>query len=191
MLRPSALPVFIHQGLYRGKGEMGLPPISNDEREVMRDGAQGKRGVRGLGCTTGVLAVLLSLVPLGLFGAIALAASDCVFSSRCATRADELALVALASFGLALAGGILAAIGGLISRSRPFPAGILLVASMAFIALAGLGFAVLGEMTSSSGLGSMAIFFFLVSSVPGTASILAFRQSKEGALASRRAQRPE
>jgi len=168
---------------------MGIPRISHDKRDKVRDGGQGKRGVRGLGCTASVLAGLLSLVPLGLFGAIALAASDCTFSPSCATRADELALVLLASFGLALAGGILAAIGGLISRSRPFPAGILLAASTAFVVLASLGFVVLGVMTSSSGLGSVAVFFYLVSSVPGIASILAFTQSKEGALASRRAQR--
>src|SRR6266852_1527064 len=160
---------------------MGIPQISNDKKDkVMRDRGQRKRGVRGLGCTAGVLAVLLSLVPLGFVGAIVLAASDCL--SGCDPRANELALVALASFVITLAGGILAAIGGLISRSRPFPAGTLLVASTACIALAGFGFVVLGVITSSTdlgiGLGSLAVFFFLVSSVPGTASILAFRQAK-------------
>jgi len=187
---------------------MGIPQISNDKKDkVMRDRGQGKRGVRGLGCTAGVLAVLLSLVPLSFIGAIAYAAADCGACDM--TRANELALVALASFGLTLAGGILAAVGGLISRSRPNPAGILLVASTAcvawagvgiasilafrqskarsiilfvastfFIALAGFGFAVLGVITSSSGLGTVAVFLFLVSTVPGTAAILAFRRSK-------------
>ncbi len=154
---------------------MGIPQISNDKKDkVMRDRGQGKRGVRGLGCTAGVLAVLLSLVPLSFIGAIAYAAADCGACDM--TRANELALVALASFGLTLAGGILAAVGGLISRSRPNPAGILCVA------LAGVGFVVLGVMTSSSDLGdelgTLAVVFFLVSSVPGIASILAFRQSK-------------
>src|SRR5260370_28543495 len=121
---------------------MGIPQISNDKKDkVMRDRGQGKRGVRGLGCTAGVLAVLLSLVPLSFIGAIAYAAADCGACDM--TRANELALVALASFGLTLAGGILAAVGGLISRSRPNPAGILLVASTACVALAGLCFVVL------------------------------------------------
>jgi len=160
---------------------MGIPQISNDKSDtVMRESVQGKRGVRGLGCTASFLAVVLSLLPLGFIGAIAYAAADCGACDM--TRANELALVALASFGLTLAGAILAAIGGLISRSRPNPAGIVLVASTACIALAGVGFAVLGVMTSSSDLGdelgTWAVLFFLVSSVPGIASILAFRQSK-------------
>src|SRR5258708_6794360 len=96
--------------------------------------AQRKRGVRGLGCTVGCLAGLLSLVPLGLFGAVNMAAADCVGCEVSRTQ-ESLALGTLVSFGLALAGGILAAIGGLISRSRPFPAGILLVITTAFIAL--------------------------------------------------------
>jgi hypothetical protein len=144
----------------------------------MKDSGQRKRGVRGLGCTAGCLAGLLSLVPFGLFGAVNMAAADCV--GCVVTRAQELlALVALISFGLALAGGILAAIGGLVSRSRPFPAGILLVIATAFIVLAGVGFVVLGAITSSAGLGSVAVFFFLVSPVPGIASRLVFRQSRD------------
>ena len=160
---------------------MGIPQISNDKSDtVMRDSGKGKRGVRGLGCTASFLAVVLSLVPLGFIGAIGLAGADCVHCDW--TRADELTNFLLPSFVLALAGGILAAIGGLISRSRSFSAGILLAASTAFIALAGLGFVVLGVITSSSGLGSVAVFFFLVSSVPGIASILAFRQAKAGSI---------
>jgi hypothetical protein len=139
--------------------------------------AQRKRGVRGLGCTAGCLAGLLSLVPLGLFGAVNMAAADCVGCEVSRTQ-ESLALGTLVSFGLALAGGILAAIGGLISRSRPFPAGILLVITTAFIALAGVGFVVLGAIGSWAGLGSVAVLFFLVSSVSGIASGLAFRQSR-------------
>jgi hypothetical protein len=106
-----------------------------------------------------------------------MAAADCVGCEVSRTQ-ESLALGTLVSFGLALAGGILAAIGGLISRSRPFPAGILLVITTAFIALAGVGFVVLGAIGSWAGLGSVAVLFFLVSSVSGIASGLAFRQSR-------------